>query len=145
MIFTKLMKNNRLYLSEYAIEEASCNNDFVNTYYYNIILNHRVVGICDLRVGMNEELYYAGNIGYHIYERYRGNGYAYLACLELFKIAKEKFKMASLIITCSPENIGSRKTIEKLDGILLETVDVPSSHWLYERGEKIKNIYRFYL
>ena len=33
---------------------------------------HTAVGRCDLRMGMNEELYYAGQIGYTVYPMYRG-------------------------------------------------------------------------
>ena len=53
--------------------------------------------------------------------------------------------MQELLITCSPDNIASRRTLEKLQGELVETADVPRSHWLYERGETVKNIYRFQL
>lgn len=107
--------------------------------------SHIPVGHCDLRFGMNEELYYAGNIGYRVYEPYRGHGYAYQACQLLFRLAREKYGMSELIITCSPDNIPSLKTLEKLGGVLLETVNVPAWHWLYKRGETVKNIYRFFL
>ena len=50
-----------------------------------------------------------------------------------------------LLITCSPENIASRLTLERLGGELVETVPVPRCHWLYARGETWKNIYRFQL
>ena len=114
---------------------------------YSIVLHNSqtVVGDCDLRVGMNDELYYAGNIGYNIIYNYRGNGYAYEACRLLFEVAKEKFHMKELIITCSPDNIASRKTLERLSGVYCETTPVPSSHWLYKRGEMVKNIYRYTL
>ncbi|MBQ9048833.1 MAG: GNAT family N-acetyltransferase [Solobacterium sp.] len=101
------------------------------------------VGNCDLRVGMNRELYYAGNIGYNVIPAYRGHGYAYQACLLLFDIARDEYGMNELIITCSPENTPSRRTLEKLNGELLETADVPEDHWLYKRGEPVKNIYRY--
>ncbi len=103
------------------------------------------VGYIDLRFGDSEELYYAGNVGYRIQEGYRGHGFAYEACLLLFQIAKDQYQMQSLIITCSPDNVASRKTIEKLGGTLIETVEVPSWHWLAKRGETIKNIYSFTL
>ncbi|MCI5773501.1 MAG: GNAT family N-acetyltransferase [Erysipelotrichaceae bacterium] len=112
----------------------------VRTIYYNMVVGNRVVGICDLRFGYNEELYYAGNIGYSVFMRYRGNHYAYKACLLLLDIAKQH-QMPKLWITCSPDNIASRKTIEKLDAQLLEVADVPKDHWLYKNGETIKNIY----
>ena len=53
--------------------------------------------------------------------------------------------MDKLIITCSPDNIASKKTLIKLGGQLLETCDVPSDHWLYLRGETVKEIYLFKL
>lgn len=101
------------------------------------------VGYCDVRIGMNEELYYAGNIGYRINPPYRGHGYAYEACRLLFPLAHEKYGMDELLITCSPDNIPSNKTIQKLGCRYLTCVDVPEWHWLYQRGEKRKNIYRY--
>lgn len=53
--------------------------------------------------------------------------------------------MHDLLITCSPDNIASCKTLEKLHGKYIEKVDVPENHWLYARGETIKLIYRFIL
>ncbi|MBR2067599.1 MAG: GNAT family N-acetyltransferase [Solobacterium sp.] len=114
---------------------------------FNIVLinTNEIVGKCDLRLGMNEELYYAGNIGYRIYEKYRGHRYAYQACLILFEIAKEKYGMKRLLITCSPDNYASKKTCEYLGGILLKVCDVPYDHWLYRRGETKKCIYEYNL
>ena len=101
------------------------------------------VGYCDLRLEMNREMYYAGNIGYRIFTPYRGNGYAYDATVTLLSVGFDIHGMDEIIITCSPENTASRRTIEKLGGELLETVEVPEDHWLYERGELVKNIYLF--
>ena len=50
-----------------------------------------------------------------------------------------------MIITCSPDNIPSLCTLQRLHGTLLETVDVPESHWLYQRGETVKCIYQYEL
>ncbi len=115
--------------------------------YYNILKHdtNTVVGRCDLRVGENVELYYAGNIGYSIDIEHRGNGFAYHACNILFKIAKEEYNMKDLIITCSPNNIASYKTCLKLNGKLLETVMVPEDHWLYAKGEIEKHIFLYKL
>ena len=99
------------------------------------------IGECDLRFGMDEELYYAGNIGYRIYDEFRGQHYAYHACQLLLQIAKEEYHFHNVIITCSPDNIASDKTIQSLHAELLQTVNVPKNHWLYRRGEKVKNIY----
>ena len=103
--------------------------------------DYECIGECDLRFGMDEELYYAGNIGYRIYDGFRGHHYAYYACQLLLQIAKEEYRFRNVIITCSPDNIASDKTIQSLHAELLQTVNVPKRHWLYRRGEKVKNIY----
>ena len=127
------------------INEAGQDGDTVHTVYYGIYIHgtYTRVGYCDLRAGMNEELYYAGNIGYHIFTRYRGHGYAREATKLLLAIAAEKFGMEEVLITCSPDNMASHRTLEHLGGEKTDTVDVPSWHWLYRRGEKVKEIYRF--
>lgn len=112
---------------------------------YRIVLHDTFiqVGYCDLRLGMNEIIYYAGNIGYRIFAPYRGNHYALEATDLLLSIAYRVYHMEKVIITCSPDNIASMKTLEKLPGVLLETVNVPEDHWLYKRGETIKNVYLY--
>lgn len=132
-------------LIEDGREEPNAMNQFTGSLYYDIYLHRQriKIGECDLRIGMNDELYYAGNIGYRIFDCWRGHHYAYEACKILFVLAKKKYHMTNLIVTCSPENIASKKTLEKLGGVLVETVEVPEWHWLYKRGEKTKEIYHF--
>ena len=104
-----------------------------------------VAGMCDLRFGYTWELYYAGNIGYRIHEPYRGHSYAYYACRLLLEQAYEQYGMKELYITCSPDNIASKKTIEKLGAVFVTEEDVPPAHWLYKRGETKKRIYKIFL
>lgn len=124
----------------------SFSNQYVRSIVYGIYLHHTNtrIGNCDIRLGHNDELYYAGNIGYHINPPYRGHSYAYDACQILFEVAR-KNGMTDLIITCSPDNIPSRCTLERLNGQYVETVNVPKNHWLYKRGETVKEIYRYNL
>ncbi len=130
-----------------GIEEASESTSWVKDVHFSMLKNKSFVkvGECDLRLGMNDEIYYAGQVGYRVYFPFRGHGYAYEACKILFEIAKNEYDMKDLIITCSPDNIPSNKTLEKLHGILVEKIDVPETHWLYVRGETVKYIYRFIL
>ncbi|MBR2684823.1 MAG: GNAT family N-acetyltransferase [Erysipelotrichaceae bacterium] len=117
------------------------------TYCFNIYLNDknmRRIGYVDLRVGENEFLYYLGHIGYRINEEYRGHHYAAQA-VELVLPFARKQKMKHLIITCNPDNIASKKTIENLHADYLETVKVPEWHELYGRDEKMKCIYEITL
>jgi len=111
-------------------------------YHYNIYRcdSQVPVGRCDYRCINNEENYYAGNIGYMIYQVYRGNHYAYLAAKLLCDLAVA-LKARKLYITCSPENIASFKTIEKLGAEFIEEREVPKNHYLYTQGEKIKKIF----
>ncbi|MEA4874328.1 GNAT family N-acetyltransferase [Anaerorhabdus sp.] len=122
-------------------------NDYIPSVYYEIYLkeNNKRIGKCDLRIGMDHKLYYAGNIGYSVSKPYRGNHYAYKACKILFELAKDKYKMDEIIITCNPDNIASKKTCERLDGEFVELVDVPLGHWLRNQGDYQKCIYRFKL
>ena len=101
------------------------------------------IGRCDYRCLDNKENYYAGNIGYMVYQLHRGNHYAYLAAKLLCKLAVA-LKAKKLYITCSPENIASRKTIEKLAAEFVEETEVPKNHFLYAQGEKIKEIFVIY-
>lgn len=122
-------------------------NDYIPTVYYEIQLksNGRKVGRCDLRLGMNSSLYLAGNIGYSVSPAYRGNRYAYKACKILLDLAKKKYKMKELIITCNPDNEASKRTCELLEGSLIAIVDVPHNHWLRKQGDFQKCIYQYKL
>lgn len=91
----------------------------------------------------NERVYYGGNIGYHVFEEFRGRHYAGKACNLLFELAR-KHEMNYLIITCSPDNIASRKTCEYVGGELLEVVELPD--WFDRKpGQDIKCIFRYEL
>lgn len=100
------------------------------------------MGFCDLRVGYNKNIYYAGNIGYTVYEEFRGHHYAAKACFLLFELAR-KHGMREVYITCNPDNAASAKTCEMVGGELLETVELPMDNPMrLEDGETHKRIYR---
>lgn len=122
-------------------------NDYIPSIYYEIHLKStgRKVGRCDLRIGMSDDLYLAGNIGYSVAPAYRGNRYAYKACKILLDLAKNKYKMDELIITCNPDNVASKRTCELLEGHLIGIVDVPKNHWLKKQGDNQKCIYQYKL
>lgn len=138
-------KEKKIHLSLNYIQDACEMTSWVTDVHYLIYHGITCVGECDLRLGMNDEIYYAGQVGYRIYYPYRGHGYAYEACLLLFSLAKQKYGFHELLITCSPDNIASHKTLEKLHGTFLKTVNVPKAHWLYQRGETVKEIYYYSL
>ena len=116
-----------------------CLADQIN-YSITLVDSDQQVGYCDLRFGHSAELYYYGNIGYRVNEPYRGHGYASKASRLMLKLARI-YGFDYVLITCSPDNIASKKTIESLNAVYLKTVNVPIWHPLY-RTERIKMIYR---
>ena len=82
------------------------------------------IGRISLRVGESPCVYYFGHIGYHIDPPYRGHRYARRACLLLRPLIDLHGK-ESVVITCDPDNIPSRRTIEGLGCELERIVDVP--------------------
>lgn len=119
--------------------------DGIPTIYYDIVLHDTgaKIGSIDLRLKMDDNMYYYGHVGYDIVPRHRGHNYSYEACKLLFKEAKERYGMSELYLTCNPDNIASYKILQKLNGELVEVVQVPSNHELYKRGDKMKCIFRY--
>jgi len=143
-----LFKKDKLYKSETVSlkERFSISNerayDGVGTVFFDIYNNEGYrVGSIDLRLKMDDYMYYYGHVGYDVYEPFRGNHYAYEACKVLFEIAKDEYKINELIITCNPDNIASYKTLVKLGGECKGIVKVPLSHPLYIHGDKEKYIF----
>lgn len=119
---------------------------YVPSYRYYIYLHHTdtQVGEIDLRIGYTEGLYYGGHIGYAVHEPYRGSNYALKAC-KIVKHLAIAHEMTKLYITCSPDNIPSRRTCEKLGLNLLEVADLPPHNDMYHDGERQKCIFEWIL
>lgn len=97
----------------------------------------RFVGLCDLRVGWREEIAYAGQIGYRVFLPYRGNGYAERASRLLLAFA-DRIGMTEILITCNPDNLPSRRTLERLNGRFSGIVQVPKDTPAWEAGDREK-------
>ena len=82
------------------------------------------IGQLSYRDGESRCVYYYGHIGYHIDPPYRGNHYAWRACRLIAPEVRLSGK-SSVVITCDPDNIPSRKTCIKLGGVYEGTVHVP--------------------
>lgn len=99
------------------------------------------LGEISLILGMNQKLYYAGNIGYNILPRHRGHRYARKACKLVLRFAA-RHGMGSVLITCNPDNTASLRTIQGLNGAsFVETVPVPQDHPLRQRGDVEKCVF----
>jgi tagatose 1,6-diphosphate aldolase len=83
-----------------------------------------LMGIIGLRIVLNDHLKkYGGNMNYEVEEEFRGHRYASRSCKLLFPLAK-KHGLSKLLITCSPDNIGSKKTCAAIGGKLVDTINV---------------------
>ena len=110
--------------------------------FYICDLKGNKLGKCDLRIGNNEGLFYGGNIGYTIEEKYRGHHYSLKACKLLFELAK-KHDMDYLYITA---NHASNKTCEYLNGEFLGIFELPEDNDMrINDNETHKCIYKFVL
>lgn len=142
---TDFLKNEEIRLVLEKTADGDAEKDWVPAYHFAICdRTGTKVGICDLRLGHNEKLYYGGNIGYRIEEKYRGHHYAGKACLLLFELAR-RHDLGYVIITCNPDNLPSRKTCEYAGGTLLEIAELPEGNDMRARGEFEKCIFRFQL
>ncbi|MFK7846846.1 MAG: GNAT family N-acetyltransferase [Rhodothermales bacterium] len=134
------IKGKEISLVVEVLAPADVYRDYVPSYVFGILSNatKERVGRISLRIGSNELIdRYAGNIGYTITKKHRGNGFAEKACRLLATLAIEH-DFEQLYITCSPDNGPSRRTIEKLGSTLLGVENVPRNTEMYERGERIK-------
>lgn len=119
---------------------ANKQSERVPTYRFRMALvgKNLTLGTIDLRIGNNPYVdLYLGHIGYNVLPRYRGHHYAARACKLLFPLAA-RHDVAGLWITCNPDNIPSRKTCERVGGIMKNIVPVPPIVDLYRVGDRFK-------
>ncbi len=84
-------------------------------------------GQISLRLGESAGVYYFVHIGYHVDPPWRGRHWALRACRLLVPLLRQ-CGAGSVVITCDPDNIPSKKTIEALGAVLERTVDVPEAY-----------------
>jgi predicted acetyltransferase len=100
------------------------------------------IGRIELRVrNTRRTVMYEGHIGYRVFPEHRGHRYAARACRLLLPLARHQ-GLEVLWITCDPDNIASRRTVELAGAELVEIVDVPEDMDMYQRGERRKCRYR---
>jgi len=121
---------------------------FVPAYHFLMRLHPRhrsplpIVGGMGLRIGWTNDLeMYLGHIGYHVFPPARGMHLAERACRLVLPLAA-RHGLSTLWITCNPDNLPSRRTCERLGATYVDTVDLPTTHPLYARGERRKRRYR---
>ncbi|MCL2006792.1 MAG: GNAT family N-acetyltransferase [Treponema sp.] len=138
-----------IYLVCISKQSAIPEKKYVPSYTFAICKGGEKIGEINLRIGYKgglngENLYYGGQIGYGIDEKYRGNGYAVRACRLLGPVAKAH-QMMKLYISNDVNNIASRRVCEKIGARFLRKARVPGWHDLYAGGTRFINIYEWSL
>ena len=100
------------------------------------------VGHINFRIGRTQHVQLcAGHIGFEVAKPFRGHRYALQACLAIAPLVRCFYK--AVIITCDPDNLASKKTIERLAVEFLDEVDVPTHDPHYQRGSRTKRRYQW--
>ena len=130
----------------YRYENVALYNDFINLeqpnsgwfphYKFDINADGNWVGGIFVRVGYTIKTKYGGHLGYWIDdENNRNKGYMTKALLAL-KPFLLKLGFKHVLISNSEENAPSRRVCEKIGAKLLEIVDTPEWHGLYNEQRR---------
>ncbi|WP_417495732.1 GNAT family N-acetyltransferase [Maricaulis sp.] len=122
-----------------------CAPTHVPTLRYAIETAGQTVGELRIRLGESEDLKrYFGQIGYEVYPAFRRRGHAGTACRLALEVMRN-LGYGEAWITCNPENLASRRVCGRVSAELVETVDIPVDHVMYEHGIRQKCRYRVVL
>lgn len=112
----------------------------VPTYFFRMmsIARQEEMGNINLRLGSTAHLErYAGHIGYGVHTSHRGHHYAARSVTLLLPLAR-RHDLDPVWITCDPENIASRRSLEIAGAEFVEIVDVPIECGIRRYGGKLR-------
>ncbi len=113
-------------LNSWAIDETeeAYKKGFVPSTLYFLVEKNRVLGAIHFRHELNDDLLLnGGHIAYGIRPSERMRGYATKMLIMLLNIIRSK-GYEKILITCDESNIGSAKTIENVNGILYDKIEL---------------------
>jgi len=112
----------------------------VPTYFFRMMSVDRKeeMGAINLRIGSTPHLErYAGHIGYSVHATYRGHHYAARSVKLLLPVART-LGIDPLWVTCDPENMASRRSLEIAGAEMIEIVDVPEDCGIRKYGGRAR-------
>jgi predicted acetyltransferase len=116
------------YLEVLAEQERGLNlalNHVPSTFLFAFV-GPRIVGRVSIRHSVNAFLErVGGHIGYAVVPEFRRRGYATTILHLSIQMARDKFGLTRILLTCDDDNIGSIRTIEKNGGILENIITGP--------------------
>ncbi|CAN7667399.1 GNAT family N-acetyltransferase [Bosea sp. LjRoot9] len=114
----------------------------VRTFRFDILVEGMVAGTISLRPATTHLLtHLSGQIGFSVEPGFRGRGLAAKAVRALVPAARAH-GLDALWFTTTPDNAASRRTLEKLGCVLVESVAVPEDYVSHASGERTKLRYR---
>ena len=116
----------------------------VPTYHFRMVHAAREdeLGLINLRVGSTPHIQlYAGHIGYLVHEPHRGNRYATRSVRLILPLARQH-GLDPVWVTCDPDNLASRRTLELVGATLVEIVKVSEDCVIRQYGHPYKCRYR---
>jgi tagatose 1,6-diphosphate aldolase len=112
---------------------------------YDIVADGDRVGEIVLRLGKTDHLRrYGGQLGYRVRPDAQRRGHATAAVRLLRPIAVAQ-GFDALWVTCRPDNVASRRVLEKAGAVFVEAVTVPGDSDLFARGDRVMCRYRLAL
>jgi predicted acetyltransferase len=107
-------------------------------------VGQRIVGRVSIRHRLNDFLLRAGgHIGYVVVPEFRRQGHATEILRPALQIARDRFGIGRVLVTCADDNIGSIRTIENNGGVLEDVINGPDldkpkrRYWIAARaGER---------
>lgn len=104
--------------------------------------NGQDVGHINFRVGDTEHVRISvGHLGYGIARPFRGRHYALQACHAIAPFVRSVYR--AVILTCDPDNLASRRTIECLGARFIDEVALPPRDPQYQLGSEFKRRYEW--
>ncbi len=89
------------------------------------VTDKTAMGEINLRIGYTDNvMFYRGNIGFTVYEAFRGRRYAERSCRLLVPLIRHH-GLYPVWLTCNIDNEASRRAIENLGAIYVETRVMP--------------------
>lgn len=128
--------------------KATMPDNTIDTLHFKMIntKTNNEMGELNCRLGYSENIVqYRGNIGFTVYEQFRGHEYAKRSCLLLVKLLQD-LDLSVIWLTCNKNNIPSKKTIENIGATFVEIKAMPESYEFlkfYPQESRVKLRYRW--
>jgi predicted acetyltransferase len=108
------------------------------------LMTEKEMGTINIKAGYTKNIVnYRGNIGFTVYEEYRGRHYSERSCFLLIPVICV-LKMTPIWLTCDVGNIASIRNIERIGAVYVNTIYVPEDyHIYYPENARIKRRYKW--